>query len=469
MIDRLAIFGATGDLTARFLLPALGTLCSQGHLPDGFRLTGASREDWSTAQYRQWAADQLDRHCPDLRKPARDALVVATRYLKVDVSNPGDVAAAVHEDRPVAAYLALPPFLFPSTVTALHNAGLPPGSRIVLEKPFGEDLDSAVHLNHLLADVVPEQAIFRVDHFLAMTTVQNLLGSRLANRVLESVWNSDNIAKVEVVWEEALALEGRASYYDGVGALKDMIQNHLLQIMCLVAMEPPLSLGEADLRDRKRDVLRSVRRLSPADMSDQTRRARYTRGRSDGVDVPAYVEEDGVQRDRHTETYAEVNLEVENWRWIGTVFQLRTAKAFARDRKEVAIHFRSVPHVPFGDDSDAAPNVLRFGLEPEHMALDLVGFGTDTQTLTPVSLRAQAQAPSMPAYGRLLLDVLNGDPTLSIRDDEAELSWQVVTPVIDAWSSDAVPMEEYPAGSAGLPARATAPRRDLQSLDLGIH
>jgi glucose-6-phosphate 1-dehydrogenase len=468
MIDRLAIFGATGDLTARFLLPALGTLCAHGDLPEGFQLTCASREEWTTAQYRQWAADQLDRHCADLPKPARDALVAATRYLRVDVSNPVDVAAALPQDRPVAAYLALPPFLFPSTVTALRRAGLGRDSRIVLEKPFGEDLSSAVHLNQLLADLLPEQAIFRIDHFLAMTTVQNLLGSRLANRILEPVWNSSNIAKVEIVWEEALALEGRAAYYDGVGALKDMVQNHLLQIMCLVAMEPPLSLGEADLRDRKRDVLRSVRRLSPADMLGRTRRASYTAGRVDGNEIPAYVDEQGVQPDRHTETFAEVNLEIENWRWAGAVFQLRTGKAFARDRKEVALHLRPVPHLPFGDDSDAPPNVLRFGLEPEHTAIDLVGIGPHTHTLAPISLRAQAEPAALPAYGRLLLDVLNGDPTLSIRDDEAELAWQVLTPVIEAWSSDAVPMEEYPAGSTGPRARSLDAHRELHSLDLGV-
>jgi glucose-6-phosphate 1-dehydrogenase len=249
-----------------------------------------------------------------------------------------------------------------------------------------------------------------------------------------------------------------------------MLQNHLLQIMCLVAMEPPLSLGEADLRDRKRDVLRSVRSLSPTEVLNRTRRARYTAGRVDGRTIPAYVDEHGVHPQWNTETFAEVNLEIENWRWIGTGFQLRTGKAFARDRKEVAVHFRPVPHLPFGDDGETAPNILRFGLEPDHMALDLAGMGSHGHALSPVSLRAQAQQPAaaLPAYGRLLLDALDGDPTLSLRDDEAELAWQVLTPVITAWSGDSVPMEEYPAGSAGPPDYLPEAQRELRSLDVGI-
>jgi glucose-6-phosphate 1-dehydrogenase len=192
--------------------------------------------------------------------------VSAASYHQADVADIPSVADVIAGDGPVAAYLALPPAVFPVAVSALHDAGLPPGSKIVLEKPFGEDLDSAVELNRLLAELVPEPAVFRVDHFLAMTTVQNVLGTRLANRMLEPIWNSTHIAEVDIVWDESLALEGRAGYYDGVGALKDMLQNHLLQLLCLVAMEPPISLGERDLRDRKLDVLRSVQPLTDSDV-----------------------------------------------------------------------------------------------------------------------------------------------------------------------------------------------------------
>ena len=449
MISRLAIFGATGDLTGRYLLPGLAALRAAGHLGDDFRLTGAAREAWDTAEFQRWAAGQLTRHAGHLPAAAVQAIASAARYQQADVTDPADVAAVIGGEGPVAAYLALPPVVFPAAVSALHDAGLPPGSRIVLEKPFGEDLASAVELNRLLADVVPEQAVFRVDHFLAMTTVQNLLGTRLANRVLEPIWNSAHIAEIDIVWDESLALEGRAGYYDRVGALKDMLQNHLLQLLCLVAMEPPVSLGERDLRDRKMDVLRSVRPLTDAGVVRRTRRGRYLAGRIGDRQVPAYADEEGVDPARRTETFAEVELELDNWRWPDTVFRLRTGKALRRDRMEVAVHFRHVPHLPFGHTGEAHPNVLRFGLDPENLTLELTGIGARARTLVPLTLTARLDPPELPAYGRLLLDVLDGNAALSIRDDEAEQSWRVVTPVLSAWSKDLVPLEEYPAGSDG--------------------
>lgn len=449
MISRLAIFGATGDLTARYLLPGLAALRAAGHLGDGFSLAGAGREGWNNAEFERWTAAQLDRHAGHLPAPARQAIVSASRYHQADVTDPASVAAVIAGDGPAAAYLALPPAVFPAAVSALHDAGLPPGSRIVLEKPFGEDLHSAMELNRLLAGTVPEQAVFRVDHFLAMTTVQNVLGTRLANRVLEPIWNAAHIAEIDITWEESLALEGRAGYYDGAGALKDMLQNHLLQILCLVAMEPPVSLGERDLRDRKMDVLRSVRPLTDADVIGRTRRARYTAGRIGDRQVPAYAGEEGVDPARRTETFAEVELELDNWRWPGTIFRLRTGKALRRDRKEVAVRFRPVPHLPFSHTGEELPNVLRFGLEPETLSLELTGIGAHAGDLVPLTLTARLDPPELPAYGRLLLDVLNGNAALSIRDDEAEQSWRVLTPVLSAWSKDLVPLGEYPAGSDG--------------------
>lgn len=451
MIDQLVIFGATGDLTARYLLPALAALQDAGQLPDGFEVVGTGRQPLSTEQYRDWASSRLDEHALACPLPARQAVVASIRYQPTDVHDPDSVAQLITDDRPVAVYLALPPALFPTVVTTLQQTGLPPDSRLVLEKPFGEDLDSAVCLNRLLAKLLPEQAVFRVDHFLAMTTVQNVLGSRLANRILEPVWNSAHIEEVAITWEETLALEGRASYYDGTGALKDVVQNHLLQLMCLVAMEPPLSISERDLRDRKLDVLRAVRPLTEDDVRTQTRRGRYTAGHIDGHDVPAYVDEEGVNPHRGTETFAEVVLHIDNWRWSGTRFRLRTGKAFGADRKEVAIHFRPVPYLAFGRAEDARPNVLRFGLEPEGMALDLVGTGPRPRTLTPFTLAAQTEPSRLPAYGQLLLDVLTGDPTLSIRGDEAEQAWRVLTPILSAWEKDLLPMHEYAAGSTGPP------------------
>jgi len=447
MIKRLVIFGATGDLTARYLLPGIAALRVAGQLPEGFSLTCSGREDWDTDRYRQWASAQLERHAGGLAADARHALVAATGYQQADVTDAPGVAAVVAGDAPVAAYLALPPVVFPAAVSALRDAPLPPGSRIVLEKPFGEELGDAVRLNQLLGDFMAEEAVFRVDHFLAMATVQNILGARLANRVLEPIWNSTHIAEVDIVWEESLALEGRAGYYDGVGALKDMIQNHLLQLLCLIAMEPPVSLGERDLRDRKVDVLRSVRPLTEADVLARTRRARYAAGRIGDREVPAYAEEDGVDPAHRTETFAEIELEVDNWRWPGTTFRLRAAKALGRDRKEVAVRFREVPHLPI--PATVEPNVIRFGLDPESLGLDIYGTGRHRGTLEPLHLGAQLPPPELPAYGQLLLDVLHENVALSIRGDEAEESWRVVAPVLDGWAKDLVPLQEYPAGSLG--------------------
>jgi glucose-6-phosphate 1-dehydrogenase len=449
MIDRLAIFGATGDLTARYLLPAVASLRAAGYLGDQFELTGAGRDDWDTDSFRAWAAMQLDRHAPEVPARVQEAVVAAARYRRVDFDDRASVSAVIDGDGPVAAYLALPPAVFPAAVSALHDAGLAPGSQIALEKPFGEDPASAAELNRLLAELLSEKSVFRVDHFLAMTTVENVLGARLANRVLEPIWNAAHIAEVEIVWDESLALEGRAGYYDGVGALKDMLQNHLLQLLCLVAMEPPVSLGERDLRDRKVDVLRSVRPLDDQDVVHRTRRARYLAGRIGDHEVPAYVEEEGVDPGHRTETFAEVELELDNWRWPGTIFRLRTGKALGRDRKEVAVRFRPVPHLPFAHDGEARPNTLRFGLDPEGLSLELNGLGADAPSLAPLTLAARVEIHELPAYARLLLAVLTGDATLSIRGDEAEESWRVVEPVLSAWSKDLVPLQEYPAGSAG--------------------
>jgi glucose-6-phosphate 1-dehydrogenase len=453
MIGRLVILGATGDLSGRYLLPGLAALAAARQLPGGFQLIGAGRDEWTDQDYRRWAADRLSRHGAGLPVQAREAVVASARYVRADATDARAVGRALAGPGPLAAYLALPPALFPAAVSALHDAGLPARSTVVLEKPFGESLREAMALNRLLASTLPEDAVFRVDHFLAMSTVQNILGTRLANRLLEPVWNSAHIEEVEIVWDETVALEGRAGYYDGVGALKDMVQNHLLQVLCLVAMEPPVRSGERDLRDRKVDVLRSVRRFGEEDVARRTRRARYVAGRIGDHSVPAYAEETGVDPALGTETFAQVELELESWRWSGTTFRLRTGKALRRDRAEVAVRFRNVPHLPFDEAAVPAPNVLRFGMDPETLTLELTGTG-HALGLTPLTLRAGLEPAVLPAYGRLLLDVLNGDPTLSIRGDEAEESWRIVDPIVAAWSRDLVPLEEYAAGSDGPPGKS---------------
>src|SRR5262245_58443309 len=391
----------------RYLLPGLAALQTRGHLPGGFELVGAARDDWDDDRFRSWAARWLEREAVGIDSAATAALMRASRYRRIDLGDPASVTACLAGEGSVAVYLALPPAVSPIAVSALHREGLPADSQVVLEKPFGEDLESARALNRLLAERFDERHVFRVDHFLAMTTVQNVLGTRLANRVLEPIWNSAHI-EIEIVWDETLALEGRAGYYDQVGALKDMVQNHLLQLLCLVAMEPPISLGERDLRDRKVDVLRSVRPLQADDVVARTRRARYRAGRVGDRDIPGYVDEDGVTPEHGTETFAEVVLELDSWRWSGTRFRLRTGKALERDRKEIVVRFRAVPHHPFDRPLEPSPNVLRFGLEPEGLSLELTGTGPGaTLSLVPVVMSAELQPPELPAYGRILLDVLD--------------------------------------------------------------
>jgi glucose-6-phosphate 1-dehydrogenase len=452
-IERLVLFGATGDLASRYLLPALARLLAAHELPAGFDVVGAARERLDDDGFRALASDRLDRHAPDVSTEARTALVRTLRYRPVDLADPGSVATVIDADtRPVAAYLALPPTTFATAVTSLGAAGLPSGSRIVLEKPFGEDLQSAIALNDLVARVADEDAVFRVDHVLGMATVHNLLGARLANRVLEPLWNSTHIEQVDILWDETLALEGRAGYYDKAGALKDVIQNHLLQILCLVAMEPPANVSAAELRDHKVDVLRAVRIPTADDIVQGTTRARYTAGSG----TPAYVDEEGVDPARGTETFAEVLLELDSPRWSGTPFLLRTGKALTRRRKGVIVRFRAVPTLPFGPATpDPPPNELRIGLDgPESFALHLTGSAPGPPPrLAPLVLTAQLPANELPAYSHVLLHVLAGDNTLSIRGDEAELAWRIVTPILDAWADGRVPLQDYPAGSTG-PARA---------------
>ena len=459
MLETLVLFGATGDLTGRYLLPALARLQAAGRLPSAFRIIGAAYEGYDDETFRRSAAEHVDRYAGQVPAADREALLRSLTYRQVDVSDPGSVAQVVDGAGPVAAYLALPPGLFPATVTALGELGLAEGSRIALEKPFGENLESAVKLNRLLARVAGlggEQAVFRVDHFLGLETVQNLLGARLANRVLEPVWNSAHIEQIDIVWEEMLTLEGRARYYDRAGQLKDMVPNHLMQVLCLIAMEPPSSLSERELRDRKLDVLRSVRTLSPADVASRTSRARYAGGSVGERAVPAYVDEEGVDPSRDTESFAELLLELDSWRWQGTRFRIRTGKALGRKRLEVVVRFRPVPRLPFGTElAQPLANELRIGLDvddPGDLTMHLTGVAAGSPPeLVPMTMTAELPTPELPEYSRVLLDILSGDSALSIRGDEAEQAWRIVTPVMEAWAEGRVPMQEYPAGSTGPP------------------
>jgi len=434
-IERLLLFGASGDLTGRYLLPALAALRAAGKLGDAFEVVGASQQRWSGGEFRDHAAEHLAEHAADAPADAREATLRALRYRAVDFGDRASVDALVNGtgSGPLAAYLALPTGVFPGAIAALDEVGLPERSRIVLEKPFGESLEEAVEFNSLLARVGPEagpSAVFRVDHVLGMATAQNLIGMRSAGGVLDAVWNGEQIERVELLWEETLALEGRAGYYDRAGALKDVIQNHVLQVLMLIAMEPPAGPDERALRDAKVDVLRSV--LPPS----RSRRARYTAGRIGARDVPGYVDEEGVDPARCTETFAEVTLEIDSERWAGTEFVLRAGKALGRTRKGAVVRFR------------APGNHLWIGIDgPDDIKLSLTGGAPPEQA--SVQLSGEPPASGLPAYARVLLDVLSGGCALSVRGDEAEEEWRVMTPVLEAWAGGRVPLEEYPAGSAG--------------------
>jgi glucose-6-phosphate 1-dehydrogenase len=450
VIERLVILGAAGDLVGRFIGPALVHLHAAGTLPEGFEVVAVARKELDTEGYRDHLREELAEHGEALDEASRTAVLDAIRYHRADTTDAEELAGAFDGEGPVVAYLALPPAVFGPTLDTLDEIGLPEDSRIVLEKPFGEDLASARELNERIHRSFHEDRVHRVDHFLGMHTVQNLIGLRFANRIFEPVWNSHHIERVDIVWDETLALEGRAGYYDGSGALIDMLQNHLLQVLALVAMEAPASLNERDLRSAKVTLLRDVRRLSIDEAADQSVRARYTAGSIDGREVPAYVEEEGVDPDNDTETFAEITLHIDNWRWDGVPFRLRTGKALAHDRQQVVVTFRGVPDLGVRDDADVAPNELCIELEPERLRLGLnLRSADDRFGLERVDLETDLAAAAMPAYGRVLRSILEGDPTLSIRDDEAECSWEIVEPVLQAWEEGRTELLDYEAGSDG--------------------
>lgn len=467
MVERIVIFGATGDLTRRYLIPALARLYEAGELPDGIRITGIDRRKWENDKhgFRRLVLNSLERHASGISADARAKMAVEVlEYRQADVTDAGSVISALGPlSEPIVAYLALPPAVFAPTLEALKKANLPEGSRVAIEKPFGVNLESAQELNGLLHEFLPEQAIFRVDHFLAWQPFPTIMGLRFANGIFEPLWDRNYIERVEIIWEETLALEGRAGYFDNAGAFKDLIQNHLLQLLCLTAMEAPTALHRRNLRDRKVDVLRAIRRLSPQEARQQTVRARYGPGRIGERLIPAYTDEEGVDPARGTETFAEVTLSIDNLRWSGVPFVLRSGKALGRFRGEIAIHFKPVPHLAFQRADEPRPNVLRLrlgpDLGPDKVTLNLnVNGPYDPFDLEQIELSADfAPQEFYSAYERLFVDLLEGNTTLFIRADEAEEAWRVSEPILDAWANELVPLLEYAAGSDGPSAAQTDP------------
>ncbi|MFJ5700439.1 glucose-6-phosphate dehydrogenase [Arthrobacter sp. NPDC093139] len=460
-VKTLLILGASGDLTGRLLLPGLARLVATGRA-DGLRLAGAGSDPWRQEQWRDrvhTAFADASGTADDTGKKALAALEESTVYHQLDVTADGPLASLLAGlEGPVAVYFALPPHVSQKACEILQPGQVPPGTRLVMEKPFGSGEESARELNRTLLTLVPEDHIHRVDHFLGKATVLNILGLRFANNFLEPVWNRGHIEKVEIIFDENLALEGRARYYDGAGALRDMIQSHLLQIMALMAIEPPATIRERDLRDAVAAVLRASSVKAPYQAS--TRRARYTAGSLNGRQVPDYVKEDGVDPGRNTETLAEVRVDIDNWRWKGVPFILRSGKALGEKRKEAVVTFLPVPHLPGGFTGVDAPNKLRIGFGPDTLELDVdVNGPGNIFSLDRTTLLAELNASELLPYGEVLEGVLTGDPLLSVRGDTAEECWRVVEPVLQAWAGDDVPLDTYDAGTSGPggwsgPARA---------------
>jgi glucose-6-phosphate 1-dehydrogenase len=431
-------------------MPAIAELRQAGNLPAEFRIIGIARDEWDTETFRRHIAGRLENLAPGISVEYRDAVVAATEYRRADVTEPADIARALgNPGRPLVAYLALPPSLFSPVIEAVAELDLPSGCSIVIEKPFGEDLASARRLNRLLEKNFAEDHVFRIDSFLGKQTVYNLLGLRFANRIFEPVWNARHVRKVEITWDETLGLEGRALYYDRAGALKDMIQNHLLQLLAVTAMEPPQSIGDEDFRDRRAEVLRAVRRPSPAEAARMSIRGRYSAGRIGDREIASYVDENGVDHRRRTETFAAAALFIDNDRWNGVPFVLRSGKALGKDRREIALWFKPESRAVFAHGPGCG-NVLRIELNPDRISLRVnIAAPCDTASLSFADLDQELTPQCLSAYARLLLDVLEGNPGLFIRGDEAEESWRIVEPIVDAWSSEQTPLIEYPAGSQG--------------------
>lgn len=465
-VKTLLILGASGDLTGRLLLPGLARLVAMGRAP-GLKLVGAGAEDWSPGQWKSRLRDSFEAMAPaqsglsglppgtGMHRAGNDggkaveAVAASSPYHQLDVTAPGALAGLLASlEGPVAVYFALPPGITQRACGILEPGQVPPGTRLVLEKPFGSGRDSARNLNRTLLGLVPEDHIHRVDHFLGKATVLNILGLRFANRFLEPVWNREHIEKVEIIFDEDLALEGRAAYYDRAGALRDMIQSHLLQVMALLAIDPPASLGERDLRDAISEVLRACTIAAP--YTETTRRARYKAGQIGDRSVPDYAREEGVDPARNTETLAEVRVGIANWRWKGVPFILRSGKALGIRRKEAVVTFRPVPHLPSGFVGVDSANQLRIGFGPDRLQLEVdVNGPGDVFTLDRVTLEALLNSSDLLPYGEVLEGVITGDPLLSVRGDTAEECWRIVDPVLEAWNRGSVPLEEYDAGSQG--------------------
>jgi glucose-6-phosphate 1-dehydrogenase len=447
MIERMVLFGASGDLTSRLLLPAVAQLVEDDLVPAGLSMVGSDITDWSTEEFREHIAAGLQEHA-SVTAATRDRVVGMLSFESADVTSPEDVGRVIGEDHPgTLVYLALPPSLLTKALSALAAATLGSADAVAIEKPFGTDLASAHELNEILRIRLPQPTIFRVDHFLSDELVRRVIVLRFLNRVFEPVLSAAHVDRVDISWLESLTLEGRASYYDGAGALKDMVQNHLMEAMALVLMAQPARLDADSFRSVRVEALRTVATPSAERMPSDTIRARYAAGTIGSRQVPSYVDEPGVDASRNTETYASLTVRPHSPRWDGVPFTLRSGKALETDSGEIAIHFRPLPRYLADRFAGVEPNVLRIGLMEPYVRLDATVEGPH-QTAEHQQLEARTTPPRLSAYAHLIEQMLQSDPRLFIRGDEAEEAWRIIDPVMAAWTAGDVPMQQYAAGTA---------------------
>lgn len=470
----LVIFGVTGDLARRKLLPALYNLAADGALPERFALIGTARNEMSADDFKSQlrnSVKEFSRRPPD--EAVLEAMLSSVDYVAGtfdDAATYKGVDAAIgrfeaEAGHPLARcfYLSTAPAFFPVIVARLGaqklNRHKQTETRIIIEKPFGTSLAEARDLNAEVLAVFDEDQVFRIDHYLGKETVQNMMAFRFANGLFEPVWNRNYIDRVEITAAEDLGIGSRAGYYDSAGALRDLVQNHMLQLLCHIAMEPPLHFAADEIRDEKVKVLRAITRPTPETVDQMAFRAQYGPGRVGGQDVPGYLQEEGVPADSSTETYAALRLGIANWRWAGVDFYLRTGKRLARKVTEIAITLKPVPHLAFREAGSVGvkPNVLVLTMQPnEGVSLSLgAKIPGSRMRIRPVNMEFQygtafmSQSPE--AYERLITDAMRGDAMLFTRGDEAEAQWQICDPVVAHWAENPGPLPQYESGSHGPP------------------
>ncbi len=468
----LLLFGATGDLSRRMLLPSLYALHADGLIDPNLRIFGTARSPLTDDAFRDMARAALCEFLPDDRKAEGliDAFLLRLHYVALDASNPdgfAELAATIGDiSGGLSIFLSTAPSLFEATIKGLHHAGLSGENvRIGLEKPLGNDLASSRHINDAVNAVFPEKRTFRIDHYLGKETVQNLMALRFANMLFEPLWNANAIEHVQITVSETVGLEGRAAFYDDTGALRDMVQNHMLQLLALIAMEPPASLDATAIRDEKVKVLRALRPVAEGDVVT----GKYTEGAVEGDAVKSYEGDLGKASD--TETFVAIKAYIDNWRWQGVPFFLRTGKRLPERRSEIVIQFKPVPHNVFRDrGGKLEANTLIIRLQPEEYVRLLVmakepGLDRGGVTLREVPLdlsltAAFAGSRRRIAYERLLLDLIQGDQALFVRRDEVEAQWTWIDAIRALWSATALKPKTYGAGSWGPSAAIALTERD---------